>query len=131
MTFKDIQNDVLKESLFELMRRRQKEYFEDSYNSLAQKTFFLSKDLSGKDLKNFYKEWFKQIVNDKGETIKIYVNKKHRAIYTNGKFKNKVILELINEGFLVLKRDGGRARINEHTGKKPYRCNDTWFRWRF
>lgn len=131
MIFTVIQQQVKTADLAKLMKRRQACYVEmnDPYGRTCYDTFKLGKDLSGSELKEFYRQWFKQIVYEDGSTVELNVNKKWKAVLTNGKWKDKVILELIKEGFLVLKRDGSRARINEHTGKKPYRCNSSFLVW--
>ncbi len=105
MNFNDIKNEFKTDYLFELLEKRQTQVIPDSYNNhYFRNTLSLITNFSGKDRRNFLKKWFKQLKPD-GEYARLYVNKRHRYA-TNGKYADKDLVELINSGYLVMKREG-------------------------
>ena len=105
MNFNDIKSDFETNYLLELLEKRQTKVIPDSYGRYYfRDTLSLISNFSGKDRRNFIKKWFKQLRPD-GERAVLYVNKKHRYS-TNGKYADKELVELIDLGYLVMKREG-------------------------
>lgn len=105
MSFKDVLTETKRKSLEKLLHDRQTKVIPDNSNSYwFRDTFGLIVGLSGAKKREFLKLWFGQLIpND--QRVKLYVNKKHRYT-TNGKYADKELVELINSGFLVLRREG-------------------------
>lgn len=128
--FKDVVNSFKKDMLWKKLKERQNTLIEDNRGYyLHYDTLDLREGLYGSELKKFYKEWFKQKANTECGTVKMPVNKRGRPALTNGKWKDKVLLTLIKEGYLVLTRDGSKGKINRSTGIKRTRTNHSYLHW--
>lgn len=130
MIFKDVVNSFKKDMLWKKLRERQVTLIEDNRGCyLHYDTLALREGLHGSDLKKFYKEWFKQKAKNDCGTVRMPVNKRGRPALTNGKYRDKVLLNLIKEGYLVMTRDGTKGRINRLTGIKRTRTNHSYLEW--
>lgn len=105
MNFKDVLVETKRKSLEKLLHDRQTKVIPDSSNGYwFRDTLVLSASLSGVKRMEFFKLWFSQLKPD-NQRARLYVNKKHRYT-TNGKYADKELVELINSGFLVMRREG-------------------------
>lgn len=130
MTFKMTQEAFKKEELWKALKARQKELITDHFGHYFHyDTLSLCKNMSGSELKKFYKEWFKQKADTACGTVELAVNRKHKAVYTNGRLKDKIIIELLREGYLVMNRDGGKNKTNKETGRKKSRTSTSYLHW--
>lgn len=128
--FKDIVNYFKKDMLWKKLKERQNTLIEDKYGGYYHyDTLVLSEGLYGSGLKKFYKEWFKQKAKNDCGTVMMPINKRGRPALTNGRFKDKVLLTLIKEGYLVMTRDGGRNKKHGITGLKQSRCHHSYLHW--
>lgn len=130
MIFKDVVNSFKKDMLWKKLKERQVTLIEDNRGCyLHYDTLALGEGLYGSDLKKFYKEWFKQKAKNDCGTVMMPINKRGRPALTNGKYRDKVLLDLIKEGYLVMTRDGGRNKKHGITGLKQSRCLDSYLHW--
>lgn len=105
MSFKDVLAETKRKSLEKLLHERQTKVIPDSNNGYwFRDTFGLIVGLSGSKRREFLKLWFGQLKPD-NQRARLYVNKKHRYT-TNGKYADKELVELIDSGFLVIRREG-------------------------
>lgn len=110
MVFTGIKSELKREKLTKLLLDRQDKYIPDDRGTdFFYDTLQLTQELSGKELRKFYKLWFKQ-VDSVGSYPTLRVNAR-RFPHISGKWACPVLVSLIKSGFLTLNTESGKASI--------------------